>query len=77
MASTPDASSLENFGRLARNVDPGSNAGLPGLSVPASLSASGLPVGLEIDGLPGADRKILAIGLTLEAILGRLPGPAR
>lgn len=77
MAAEPDASSLENFSRLARNVDPGSNAGLPGLSVPAGLSAGGLPVGLEIDGLPGEDRKILAIGLALEAVLGRLPGPPR
>lgn len=77
MAATPEASSLENFSRLARNVDPGSNAGLPGLSVPAGLSAQGLPVGLEIDGLPGEDRKILAIGMTLEAVLGRLAGPAR
>lgn len=76
MAATPDASSFESFSRLARNVDPGSNAGLPGLSVPAGLSATGLPVGLEVDGLPGQDRKILAIGLTLEAVLGRLPPPA-
>ncbi|SSW69079.1 indoleacetamide hydrolase [Achromobacter agilis] len=77
MASAPEASSLENFTRLARNVDPGSNAGLPGLSVPAGLSEQGLPVGLEVDGLPGEDRKILAIGLTLEAVLGRLAGPPR
>ncbi|KGD93525.1 indole acetimide hydrolase [Achromobacter sp. RTa] len=77
MASAPEASSLENFARLARNVDPGSNAGLPGLSVPAGLSEQGLPVGLEVDGLPGEDRKILAIGLTLEAVLGRLAGPPR
>ncbi|MGE8688151.1 MAG: indoleacetamide hydrolase [Achromobacter sp.] len=77
MASTQDASSLDNFSRLARNVDPGSNAGLPGLSVPAGLSEQGLPVGLEVDGLPGEDRKILAIGLTLEAVLGRLAAPPR
>lgn len=75
MAATPEASSFESFSRLARNVDPGSNAGLPGLSVPAVLCAQGLPVGLEIDGLPGEDRKVLAIGLTLEAILGRLAAP--
>lgn len=75
MAATPEASSFESFSRLARNVDPGSNAGLPGLSVPAGLSEQGLPVGLEVDGLPGEDRKVLAIGLALEAILGRLAPP--
>ena len=74
-AATPEASSFETFGRLARNVDPGSNAGLPGLSVPAGLSAQGLPVGLEIDGLPGEDRKVLAIGVAIEGILGRIAAP--
>ncbi|KRC84836.1 indole acetimide hydrolase [Achromobacter sp. Root83] len=74
-AATPEASSFETFGRLARNVDPGSNAGLPGLSVPAGLSAQGLPVGLEIDGLPGEDRKVLAIGMAIEKILGRIAAP--
>lgn len=73
----PQASSLESFMRLARNVDPGSNAGLPGLSLPAGLSTEGLPVGLEVDGLPGADRTILAVGLALESVLGRLAPPAR
>jgi Asp-tRNA(Asn)/Glu-tRNA(Gln) amidotransferase A subunit family amidase len=75
LAATPEASSFEAFSELARNVDPGSNAGLPGLSVPAGLSNEGLPVGLEIDGLPGADRTVLAIGLTVERILGRIAPP--
>ncbi|WP_454676083.1 indoleacetamide hydrolase [Achromobacter marplatensis] len=77
MAATPEASSFESFSRLARNVDPGSNAGLPGLSVPAGLSPEGLPVGLEIDGLPGDDRKVLAIGVMIEGVLGRIAPPAR
>ena len=70
------ASGIEHFMRLIRNTDPGSNAGLPGLNIPAGLSAAGLPVGLEIDGLPGEDRKVLSIGLALEAVLGRLAPPA-
>ncbi|CAB3719531.1 Mandelamide hydrolase [Achromobacter insuavis] len=73
--AAPEASSLETFQRLARNVDPGSNAGLPGLSLPAGLSADGLPIGLEVDGLPGADRQILAVGMALEPLLGRLAPP--
>lgn len=77
MAATPEASSFESFSRLVRNVDPGSNAGLPGLSVPAGLSPEGLPVGLEIDGLPGEDRKVLAIGVMIEGVLGRIAPPAR
>ena len=73
--AAPEASSLETFLRLARNVDPGSNAGLPGLSLPAGLSEGGLPIGLEVDGLPGADRQVIAIGLALEGVLGRLAPP--
>ncbi|MEJ8857567.1 indoleacetamide hydrolase [Variovorax robiniae] len=61
---------------LIRNVDPGSNAGLPGLAQPAGMSASGLPVGLEIDGPLGSDRRLLGIGLSIEKVLGLPPAPA-
>ncbi len=67
-----EVSSAENFARLIRNVDPGSNARLPGLTLPVGVGAtSQLPVGLEIDGLPGSDAQILAIGATLEQILAQ------
>jgi mandelamide amidase len=59
-----------------RHTDPGSNAGLPGLVIPAGLTRSGLPVGLELDGPAGSDRALLAIGLAVEQALGRLPAPA-
>jgi indoleacetamide hydrolase len=58
-----------------RNTDPASNAGIPGLSLPAGLSADGLPVGLELDGPLGNDRRLLAIGLAFEQLLGGLPAP--
>jgi len=63
------------FPTYIRNTDPGSNAGLPGLTVPAGLARDGLPVGLEIDGPAWSDRRLLAIGLTMESVLGRLPPP--
>ncbi len=67
-----EVSSGENFARLIRNVDPGSNARLPGLTLPVGLGAtSQMPVGIEIDGLPGSDAQILAIGATLEQILAK------
>jgi indoleacetamide hydrolase len=59
----------------SRNVAPGSTAGLPGLVLPAGLTRDGLPVALELDGPSGADRKLLTLGLALEAELGRLPPP--
>jgi Asp-tRNA(Asn)/Glu-tRNA(Gln) amidotransferase A subunit family amidase len=66
---------VDTFGTYIRNTDPGSNAGIPGLSIPAGLTANGLPVGLEIDGPLGSDRKLLGIGLGVEALLGRVPAP--
>lgn len=69
------ASSLENFNLFIQNTDPGPNAGIPGLSIPAGLGASGMPVGVEIDGPVGSDRKLLSIGLAIEEVLGRTPAP--
>jgi indoleacetamide hydrolase len=60
---------------IARNIAPGSTAGLPGLVLPAGLTVDGLPVSLEFDGPAGTDRVLLSIGLALEAALGRLPAP--
>jgi mandelamide amidase len=70
-----DGKKVPTFPTFIRNTDPGSNAGIPGLSVPAGLTKAGLPVGLELDGPVGSDRKLLAIGLALEKLLGPLPAP--
>jgi len=58
-----------------RNTDPGSNAGVPGLSLPMALTKGGLPLGLELDGPADSDRELIAIALTIEKILGPLPPP--
>ena len=74
----PEASSLETFLRFIRNTDPGSNAGIPGLTIPAGLGPStGLPVGLSLDGPRGSDARLLALGLAIEQLLGRTPPPKR
>ncbi|MDH6591501.1 Asp-tRNA(Asn)/Glu-tRNA(Gln) amidotransferase A subunit family amidase [Variovorax sp. TBS-050B] len=76
LAATPASSSPENFGALIQNTDPGSNAGIPGLQLPSGLgTSSGLPIGLELDGPAGSDRRLLALGLAVEAVLGRLAPP--
>jgi mandelamide amidase len=64
---------VPTFLTYIRNTSPGSVAGLPGLSLPAGMTAAGLPVGLEIDGPEGTDQTLLAIGLSIEALL---PKPA-
>jgi indoleacetamide hydrolase len=49
-----------------RNTDPTAFAGLPSISVPAGRTASGLPVGLSFDGLPGTDSVLLALAGAFE-----------
>ena len=77
-AQRPEASSLETFLLFIRNTDPGSNAGIPGLTIPAGLGpTTRLPVGLSLDGPPNTDERLLAIGTAIEKVLGRTPSPAR
>jgi mandelamide amidase len=62
---------------VARNIAPGSTAGLPGLVLPVGLSRAGLPVSIELDAPSGADRALLALGLGVERELASLPAPRK
>lgn len=64
------------FVTFMRNADPPTNAALPCLSVPAGLTAGGLPVGLEFVGPHGQDQQILALGAAYEALRPPLPWPS-
>ena len=66
---------VPTFATFIQNTDPGSNAGIPGLSLPIGRTPAGLPVGLELDGPAGSDRRLLGVGLALESLFGRLPAP--
>jgi mandelamide amidase len=63
------------FTVVGRNIAPGSTAGLPGLVLPAGLTTTHLPVGIELDGPSGSDRMLLAIGSSVERALGPFPTP--
>jgi mandelamide amidase len=60
---------------VARNIAPGSTAGLPGLVLPVGLTRGGLPVAIEFDAAAGTDRALLALGLGVERVLETLPAP--
>jgi amidase len=49
--------------------------GAPSVSVPAGLSHSGLPVGVQIAGARFADEQVLAAAAAYEGARGCLPGP--
>ncbi len=65
---------LDEWDTIISNLSWGARLGAPGLSLPIGLT-SGLPAGLQLQGLPGSDSQILGIGLAVEKILGPLPPP--
>jgi len=48
-------------------------AGLPGISVPAGLSADGLPLGLQLIGRPFEEETLFSIAEVIEEAAGRFP----
>jgi indoleacetamide hydrolase len=58
-----------------RNTHVTSVLGAPGLSIPAGLTAQGLPVGLEFDALAGYDTELLALGIAVEQAWPKIPPP--
>ena len=66
---------VPTFPTFIRNTSPGSVAGIPGISVPAALTAAGLPLGLELDADAGDDARLLGIALAIEGVLPKLPPP--
>ena len=63
---------VPTFGTFIRNTDPGSNASLPGVSIPVGL-AHKLPVGLALDGPIDSDRRLLAIADAIQSTLPPAP----
>ena len=61
---------VPTFPTVIRNTDPGSNAGIPGLSLPTGLTSTGLPIGMELDGPAGSDERLLAVATAVEEAIG-------
>lgn len=70
-----DGKSVPMFLTFIRNTSPGSVAGIPGLSLPVGLSPDGLPIGMEIDGPFGDDKRLLSISLAIEERESPFPAP--
>lgn len=63
------------YAAMARNVALSSCASLASLVLPAGMTTDGLPIGVEFDAPSGADRRLLSLGISLEAALGPVPSP--
>ena len=61
---------VPTFPTFIRNTDPGSNAGIPGISLPTGLASTGLPIGMELDGPAGSDERLLAVAAAVEEAVG-------
>ncbi len=59
-----------------QNIGPATLWGGPGISLPAGLSGSGLPMGVELNGAIRGDKDLLGLALTVENILPDTPPPA-
>lgn len=66
---------VDEFTTIIRNMGPDSDAGICSLSLPAGQTPNGLPVGMEIDGPVGSDKRLLGIGMAMESLFGTLPAP--
>jgi aspartyl-tRNA(Asn)/glutamyl-tRNA(Gln) amidotransferase subunit A len=56
-------------------LTPWSHLGQPAISIPAGLSAEGLPLGLQFVGPTLSDEKLLGVGAWCQDVLGLLPLP--
>ncbi|MCC7005873.1 MAG: amidase [Ottowia sp.] len=65
----------EAFLVYTRNTYATAAAGLPGVSIPVSLTQEGLPVGVELDGPLGSDRYLLSLAMAIEQLFSPLPAP--
>ncbi len=57
---------MPTFNVLTRNTNPASLLGFPAITLPAGMASNDLPVGLEVTGVAGSDRKLIAIAMRLE-----------
>ena len=71
---TVNGKQIEEGKVAARNLFIAPRMGAAALSIPAGL-ARGLPVGLELDALPGKDTELLGLGIAVQAAIGLIPPP--
>ncbi len=72
-----DGRPMDTYHRWMEVVVPGSLGGIPVLNVPVGFDPQGRPMGMQIMGKLGDDRRVLAFGLAYEQItdyLGKRPG---
>ena len=67
---------VNTFFTFIKDCDPVSVAGFPAISVPAGLTAAGLPVGVQLVGRPWEERRLLGIAYAYEQGTGHARPPS-
>ena len=67
---------VPTFPAFIRNTDPGSNAAIPGISLPSGITPDGLPLGMELDGPENSDEQLLSIAAAIETVFAFDAKPA-
>lgn len=67
---------VPTFETVIRHSNLAGVIGLAGISLPAGISSAGLPIGIELDAVPGADADLLWLARQIEALLPAAPVPA-
>lgn len=67
-----DGRAMDTYHRWMEVVVPGSLGGIPVLNVPVGFDARGRPMGMQILGKLGDDRKVLSFGLAYEQVTDHL-----
>lgn len=62
----------KTFLKYIRNTAPAAVLGYPSITIPAGITPSGCPVGIQFDGLPGHDSALLSLALRCSLILGNI-----
>lgn len=70
------AGQVVNVLTIGKNVFASSCAGQPGITLPIGLSSNGMPIGMEIDGKPNDDAKLLNLATRISAVVGQIAPPA-
>ncbi|PCH76876.1 MAG: hypothetical protein COB98_04990 [Flavobacteriaceae bacterium] len=62
---------VPTFPTYIRNMNPGSYAGVPGITIPAGKTTEGLPVGMHLEGNFNSDEKLLKIATLIYQIINK------
>ncbi|MDI9347854.1 MAG: amidase family protein [Methylacidiphilales bacterium] len=66
---------VPTFQTMIKNMDPSSNAGIPGIAIPFGKTLTGIPIGIELESFEGNDEYLLAVAELILSLLQKESTP--